>query len=357
MMSRGWMEVDLGALVRNAEALRQRAGVPLIPMVKADAYGLGAVEVARALGAVEPIAFGVATVAEGVELRSARIEQDIIVFTPVLHSEFPLMREARLTPTLGFPESIRAWAELRGPYVLSIDSGMARAGIPWRQASEVRDLVSAHPPVAAFTHYHSADRDDGSMDVQDARFREALSMLPAVPSLVHTDASAAIVRHAKSPWQAIRPGIFMYGVGSGEGAGQQPECVVQVKAPIVEIRDVQPGDSVSYEAAWTASSRRRIATISLGYADGYPRNAGKGGVGVLKGGTAPIVGRVTMDMIMLDVTDVGAEVGDVVTVIGDARATGAPIDVESIGKLAGMSPYEVLTGLRGRLVRTYRAAQ
>jgi alanine racemase len=326
-------------------------------MVKADAYGLGAVEVARALEAVEPLAFGVATVAEGVELRGAGIERDIIVFTPVLQSEFVSMRDAKLTPTLGFPESIRAWAALRAPYVLSIDTGMARAGIPWRQAGDVADLVRAHPPVAAFTHYHSADRNDGSMDTQDARFREALSRLPSVPSLVHTDASAAIVRHSRSPWQAIRPGIFMYGVGSGDGAGQQPECVVQVKAPIVEIREIDAGDSVSYEAAWTASSRRRIATISLGYADGYPRNAGNGGVGVLNTGTAPIAGRVTMDMIMLDVTHVAAQVGDFVTLIGDARATGAPIDVESIGRLAGMSPYEVLTGLRGRLVRAYRAAQ
>jgi alanine racemase len=157
-----------------------------------------------------------------------------------------------------------------------------------------------------------------------------------------------------SEWDAVRPGIFMYGVGSGDDAAIEPEPVVSMKAPIVELRWIEPGDTVSYEATWAASDRRLIATISIGYADGYPRNAGAGGFGVVRGHRAPIAGRVTMDMIMLDVTDVGAHVGDVVTMIGKPSEPGAPLDVHAVAAIASMSPYELLTGLHSRLRRTYR---
>jgi alanine racemase len=353
MLTRGWMEVDLTALVRNARALHDRARAPLIPMVKADAYGLGAVEVTRALEGLDPMAYGVATVAEGRELRKAGITREIVVFTPMLESDFAAAHESGLTPTLGFADQIRSWARYGAPWILSIDTGMARAGLPWREIDGIRDVVAKHPPAAAFTHFHSADRNDGSMDAQETLFREAIARLPKAPPVLHADASAAIVRHGASPFNAIRPGIFMYGVGSGEGAGLFPECVVHVKAPVVELRWVEAGDSVSYEAEWTAPSRRLIATISLGYADGYPRNAGARGVGVVRKRQAPIVGRVTMDMTMLDVTDLGVEIGDTVTMIGNGPDTGAPIDVASVAALATMSPYELLTGLRGRLERSY----
>jgi alanine racemase len=354
MLSRAWMEVDLGALVRNATALGQRAGVPLIPMVKANAYGLGAEQVAHALEQLSPAAYGVATVEEGRELRSAGIDRDIIVFTPLLSDELDDAHSLRLTPTLGFPAEIAKWKKYGAPYVLSIDTGMARAGLPWRDVDSVRQVVAANPPAAAFTHFHSPELDDGSMEVQLERFEAVLQMLPVVPAILHTDSSAAIVRHSRCAHQAVRPGIFLYGVGSGETAAVQPEPVVTVKSRIVELRTVEPGDTVSYDATWTAVRPSVIATIPMGYADGYPRNASNEGYGVVAGKTARIAGRVTMDMIMLDVTGIDPGVGDVVTMIGDPVATGAPVDIASIASFAGMSPYELLTGLRGRLQRTYR---
>ena len=353
MQNRGWIEIDLGALVRNAEALMRRAGVPVIPMVKADAYGLGAVKVAQALETLDPAAFGIATVDEGIELREAGIERPIVIFTPILEAEFRRASEAGLIPTLGSAEAIAKWSDVGGPYDLSIDTGMARAGIPWREIQKVAGLVRRVPPRGAFTHFHSPNLNDASMDEQEERFAAAIALLHQRPSQLHTDSSAAITRHGRSKWDAVRPGIFMYGVSSGEGAGIEPENVVTVKAPIVETRWIEPGDTVSYEAAWTATSRRRIATIALGYADGYPRNAGAGGVGIVRGGVAPIAGRVTMDMIMLDVTDSAAAEGDVVTMIGDGSSLNLPLDIAGVAALAGMSPYEVLTGLRGRLGRTY----
>lgn len=354
MLSRAWMEVDLGALNRNAAALRDRANVPVIPMIKADAYGLGAEQVAHSLETLAPLAYGIATIDEGSQLRAAGITRPLLVFTPILQEEMESANLEKLTPTLGSAAEIEAWTIYGSPYHLSIDTGMARAGVPWREIRFLSAVLRTNPPAGAFTHFHSPQLNDDSMAEQERRFREAIALLPVRPAILHTDSSAAIVRHGRSSWDAVRPGIFMYGVGSGEGAGLEPECVVHVKARIVETRWVEPGDTVSYDATWTASSRRLIATLPLGYADGYPRSAGNVGRAVVRGRIVPIAGRVTMDMIMLDVTDTGAETGDVATVIGDASATGAPIDVASIAALAETSSYELLTGLRSRLRRTYR---
>ena len=353
MLSRGWIEVDLGALVRNAQALQERAGVPLIPMIKAGAYGLGAEQAAHALESLGPVAYGVATVNEGAELRNAGITRPVIIFTPLLESDMEPAFDARLTPTLGSVAEIEAWARYGGAYDLSIDTGMSRAGLPWREMKNVIPVLTRHPPDGAFTHFHSATSVE-SMQQQETRFRKAIALLPARPRVLHTDSSAAITRHGKSEWDAVRPGIFMYGVGSGDGAGLEPECVVQMRAPIVETRWVEPGDTVSYDATWTAPSRRLIATIPLGYADGYPRNASNRGVGVVRQHIVPISGRVTMDMMMFDVTDAGAEIGDIVTIIGNGAETGAPIDVASVAEFAGMSPYELLTDMRGRLRHLYK---
>ncbi len=353
-LDRAWMEVDLGALVRNTVTLRTRAGVPVIPMIKADAYGLGAEQVAHALESLDPWGYGVATVGEGQALRAAGISRPILVFTPLLVDELDAAHVARLTPTIGSAEELAAWAKFGGPYHLSIDTGMARAGLSWRDMNSIAGATSAHPPQGAFTHFHSPGLDDGSMDIQLTRFRDAIAALPVLPHVLHTDSSGAIVRHGKSPWSAVRPGIFMYGVGRGSSAQVQPEPVVHLHARIVELRWVEPGDTVSYDATWTASSRRLIATIPLGYADGYPRALSSAGSGFVRGSSVTVAGRVTMDMTMLDVTDTGAAVGDVVTMIGSPSDGAGLLDIATLASVAAMSPYEVLTGLHSRLRRIYR---
>lgn len=349
---RAWMEVDLDAIVRNAHAAKERAGVPLIPMLKADAYGLGAERVALALEAVEPLAYGIATVAEGKALRQAGIVRPLIVFTPLLPDEYGAARELSLTPTLGSIDEISAWRSIGDAWHLSIDTGMSRAGAEWRDVEKLSDVISSDTPEGAFTHFHSAELNDGSMAEQEERFREALSILPVRPGVLHTDASAAIARHRKSEWDAIRPGIFLYGVGSGPGSAIMPEPVVTVRARIVETRWIEAGDAVSYDATYRAPSRRRIATLPMGYADGYPRILGNRALALTNDGAVPVVGVVTMDMIMLDVTDSAAEVGDDVTLIGREKAN-AGITMERLSELADMSAYEVMTGLRGRLDRFY----
>lgn len=354
-LTRARIEIDLGALQRNGAAAARRAGVPLLPMIKADAYGLGVEAAVRALDRLDPWGYGVATVVEGEELRRLGVARPVVVFTPLLKEDLKRAREARLTPTLGFASEIEAWKQAGGgPWHLSIDTGMSRAGIPWREVATIRNLVGLLPPEGAFTHFHSAELDDGTLELQEKRFREAIATLPSRPPLLHAANSAAIARQGRSAWDLARPGIFLYGVGSGRTAAIQPENVVNLRAPIVEIRNLESGDSVSYGATLRVERPARIATLAVGYADGYPRSL-SGSSSVLVGGTlAPIAGRVTMDMTMIDVTTIKCDVGDVATLIG--RAGDTVLTVERVADDAGMSPYELLTGLRSRVERTYTGA-
>lgn len=349
--ARAWVEVDLGALRRNAEALARRAAVPLLPMVKADAYGLGADAVVRALEPLRPWGYGVATVEEGAALRAGGVERPVLVFTPLLPETFPAARDARLTLALGDADAIREWAGAGGPWHLNVDTGMGRAGVSWRDVAQLRDLARAHPPEGAFTHLHSAERNDGSPEEQERRFEEALRALPARPPVVHVENSPGIERRGSSPWTVVRPGVFLYGVGSGAGAALRPEPVAHLRARVVSLRDLRDGDTVSYGATYRAVGPRRIATAALGYADGYRRALSNRGAMLLHGRRAPVAGLVTMDMTMLDVTDVACAVGDVATAIG--RDGPELLELDEVARTADMSPYELLTGLRLRAERLY----
>ena len=354
-MTRAWVDVDLGALVRNGAALARHAGVPLVPMVKADAYGLGAVSCARALEALDPHGFGVATVSEAAELRAAGIDRRVYVFSPLLPADFAAARAARAVPTLGHPAAIAAWAQGGGgAWHLAIETGMHRAGVRWDTIATVAGLVREHPPEGAFTHFHSAERNDGSWEVQEQRFRDALAVLPVQPQYLHTQNSAGIVRRSPSPWSFVRPGVFLYGVGSGDGAALHPEPVVHVRARVLELHDLNDGDTVSYAASWRSVGSRRVATLGIGYADGYRRSLGNRGSALLNGHRTTVAGVVTMDMTMIDVTDLPCAVGDTVTLVG---RDGGLITVEDVATEADfMSPYELLTGLRQRLPRLCHAA-
>jgi alanine racemase len=345
---RAWVDVDLAALVRNAARIAAHANRPILPMVKADAYGLGAVPAARALEALSPWGLGVATVAEGEALRAAGIARRIVVFTPLLRSELPRARAAGLTPALHRADDVDAWAALGGEaWQLSIDTGMSRAGVRWDALDgALLDAVRRHPPEGAFTHFHSADTDDASRAEQEARFDDAIARLPARPRVLHAENSPGAERASGgSRWDVVRPGVFVYGVSAGERLA--PEPVAHLRARVVDVRDVRAGETVSYGAAWRADGPRRIATVAAGYADGYRRSLSGRGVALLDGRRVPVAGRVTMDMTMLDVTGVPCAVGDVVTLIG--RDGDAVLTVADVAARADLSPYELLTGLRARV--------
>src|ERR1044072_8755624 len=174
-LSRARLEIDLGAIQRNATAVARRAGVPLLPMVKADAYGLGVREIVGALESLQPWGYGIASVDEGQELREAGITKPIVVFTPLLEHDLKRARAARLTPTLGFAHEIEAWRSAGGgAWHFAIDTGMSRAGIPWREVERVRQLLEVMPAEGAFTHFHSSELDDGTMELQENIFGQGI---------------------------------------------------------------------------------------------------------------------------------------------------------------------------------------
>jgi alanine racemase len=352
-LTRAWVEIDLGALLQNGARVTAHTGSRLLPMVKADAYGLGALRVAHALQELDPWGFGVATVLEGDELRRAGIERPIIVFTPLLVDEFDAARRARLTPALGDAASIRVWQRSRLPWQLAVDTGMNRAGVSWREVSALHDLIAAAPPQGVFTHFHSAERNDGSRREQEERFAAVLAELPVRPEMVHAENSPAASRRegSQARWTIARPGVFLYGVGFGENAEIAPEPVVAVRARVVDLRTIEPGDVVSYGATFRAERPTRIATLAIGYADGYRRALSNIGTVLIRGRKARVAGNVTMDMTMCDVTDIECEVGDVATLVG--RDGDELLTIDAVAETGGVSPYELLTGLRSRLPRRY----
>jgi alanine racemase len=337
------LTVDLAAVRGNYRALAARAAAPLLPMVKANAYGMGAEAVARTVAPERPVAFGVATIAEGAALRAAGMLDPIIAFTPSLIADFPQARAAGMTLVLDAPAAIREWTLLGGAWHLQIDTGMSRAGVRWDDAALIAECLGAGgPPAGVFTHLHSAESDAAASAAQVARFAEVVRALPARPALVHVANTAGILRYGAG-WDCARPGVGLYGVNPGDFAWA-PLPVVSLTAPIVALRTVRPGDTVSYGATWTAARASRIATVAAGYADGYPRGV-IGAVASIRGQRAPIVGVVTMDMLMCDVTDLDCELSDEVTLLGDG------ITVADVAAWASRSPYEILTGLNARAAR------
>jgi alanine racemase len=282
------------------------------------------------------------------------ITRPVVVFTPVLETEYERAAAADLTLALGDAATLASWSLTGRPYYLAIDTGMNRAGLPWRDVAGLSDAVRRWPPAAAFTHFHSAELDDGSADEQVARFLDAISSLGVEIPLLHADNSAAAARgiDGRGRWGAIRPGVFLYGVG--RRLGLTPRPVVSLRARIVDLRWIEAGETVSYGATYTAMRRERIATASVGYGDGYPRALSDRATAILHGSRIPQRGLVTMDMTMFDVTDARCEVGDVVTLIG--ADGGEELTIEGIAELAGMSPYELLTGFAARLDRRYMEA-
>jgi alanine racemase len=370
--TRAWVEVDLDALCANAEHVRRTAGpeAKLLPMVKADAYGLGMLPVARALADAFPgpglAGFGVAAVAEGEALRAGGWPGRIVVFSPVAPIEFERAARADLCLCFSDVEALGFYAEVaarlgRRPAVhVEIDTGMGRAGLAWRDAEawgpEVLRRTGTHLRwEGIFTHFHSADEPDlAPAEEQWRRFRAARAVLPPVPPgeeprIVHVANSAAALRLPfRCDW--VRPGIFLYG---GRVGAEPPLQVASLRARVTLIREVPPGTSLGYGATYSAHRAELWGTLGIGYGDGLRRALGPaGGEALVRGRRVPLIGRISMDMTVVDLTDVpDARVGDVATLIGsDGEEI---ISLDRVAEQLGTISYEVLTGLTPRLPRLY----
>jgi alanine racemase len=348
---RAWLDVDLGALVRNARRFAELIRAPLLPMVKANAYGLGAVAVARALEAVEPWGFGVATPEEGLVLRKAGIQRPVVVFSPLRPVDVPTYGPLGLRPVIGDLEALDAWLRFGGgPFHVEIDTGMSRAGFRWHDTAAIdrlrQSLLGASGWEGIFTHFHSADTDPAATRAQAERFEQVLGALGSRPPLVHLASSASAQFESEYRGDLARPGIFLYG---GNAGTLEPEPVARLCARVIALRRLRRGDTVSYGAEARVEADTTIATLSIGYGDGVPRALGSRGRIELNGAIVPIVGRVTMDMIMVDVRDIPVALGDVATLFG-GRVT-----LDRQAALAGTVSYELLTLLTPRIARRYHS--
>jgi alanine racemase len=343
-------------------------------MVKADAYGLGARRVvpalAEALAPEGPWAIGIAAVAEGEALRAWGWRGRVIVFAPAPPGEMERAAAAGLALCFSDVEAVRRWAALaagrgeRLPFHLEVDTGMGRAGLPWSAAAEWGPAVAeAAGDLLAwegcYTHFHSADEPGlEPTDQQWERFRQAVAALPPASEggparALHAANSAAAMRRGGFGADLVRPGIFLYGGEAGPGV--VPEPVVSVRARLALVRDVPAGTTLGYGATYTSRRPERWGTLAIGYADGLPRRLSPaGGSALVHGRRVPLIGRISMDVTVVDLSEVPEAVpGDVATLIG--RDGAEEIRLDEVAGLCGTISYEILTGLGARLPRVYDA--
>ena len=362
--------VDLSAVGDNLRAIRARVGVPVMGIVKANAYGHGLVPVARHLEACGVDRLGVAFVEEGVALRRAGIRLPILVLGGIFGPQVAdyLRHDLEITvSSLDKLRQVEAVAEALGQRArvhLKIDTGMERIGVHSYSCAGFIDAAAASrwcDIVGVYSHLACAD-DPGSpmTDRQVERFAEACAHFTRIgaPMPLRHLANSGGVLHAPGTWlDLVRPGIILYGVlpDPASQATLALRPALSLVSRVVYFKVVRAGGTVSYGATWTAANDTRIATIPVGYGDGYPRALSSRGEVLLRGHRRPIAGRVCMDQFMVDLGPDGTAYNeDEVVLVG--RQDGQAIRVEDIARQAGTIPYEILTGLNERIPRAYVGA-
>ncbi len=321
-------------------------------MVKADAYGCGLAAVAPALWRAGCRTFFVAHLAEGVAARQAVPEATIYVLNGLPPGGADAFLRDDLRPVLGSHDELDAWAQASGgarPAALHVDTGMNRLGLSVPEALALR----ADPRIRAagidlvMSHLVSAELPEDPVNARQIRdFSAARAAFPESPASLAN--SSGIFLGTATHHDLLRPGYALFGGNPTPGHPNPMRPVVRLEAEIVQVRDVAAGTGAGYNHRWVAPGPRRLATLSLGYADGYPRAASGRGHALVGGVACPILGLISMDLIILDVTEApDARRGATAVLIGDA------LDVDSVGRAAGTIGYEILTGLGSRYVRTY----
>ena len=343
------LSVDLRAIAENFRLISKAvAPAEVAAVVKADAYGLGARAVARALAAAGCKAFFVAHVEEGVELRQDLPNATLFVLHGFMPGQASQFTASKLSPVISSLVQLEAWlgAGIPIPYALHVDTGMSRLGLG---ANEVQAAASFATPTLLMSHLACADdAADGHNRAQMEAFKAIARRFPnAWTSLA---ASGGCFLGTDYTCDLVRPGIALYG-GNPRKSGENPmRGVVTLTAPILQVRSIDRGDTVGYGATYVASGPRRLAVAALGYADGLMRTLSNRGHGVIGGIRCPIVGRVSMDLVTLDVSECAAALvqpGAPVEFIGPNQ----PVD--ELARAAGTLPYEILTRLGPRIIRHY----
>jgi alanine racemase len=362
--------IDLGAVVANVRLLRSFApGVRLLAAVKADAYGHGLLPVARALAEAGVDAFGVATPAEALALRGGGVGGLVLLFGPVRAGIADLVA-ADVALTVADRDSLAAveaaGAPGRARVHVKVDTGMGRIGVPPAAAPALVAAVDRSPATeleGVWTHLAAADEPGADelgspTDLALGAFRGLLDALAGDglrPPWAHAANSAALIARRDAALDMVRPGIALYGQPpSAWVASRAPDLrpALRLDAPVTFVKRVQAGTPIGYGGTWVAPRATVVATVRLGYADGYPRALSSRGVAAHRGTRVPLVGRVCMDQVMLDLgPDGDAEVGERVEFIGGAAPSAA-----EVAESAGSFVYELVSGIGLRVARRYLAA-
>jgi alanine racemase len=367
----GILHIDLDALASNWRTLRDRAGgAETAAVVKANAYGIGIEQAVPALGKAGCRTFFVAHLSEAIRARAVAPDATIYVLNGLFAGTGPTYAAYGLRPVLGSFEEIGEWAGFcraegqKRPAAIHVDTGMNRLGLTVPQgltlkdSAELRDFETA----LLMSHFVSAEESDNPLNQQQIEAFEAVrSSLPGIPASLPN--SSGIFLGGKPRYDLVRPGYALYGGNPTPDRNNPMQPVVGLEARIVQLRWVEADHTVGYNGRWLAMEKRRIATLSVGYADGYPRSAsarGKSGEALLAGMTlvaghpCPFAGNVSMDLITIDVTAVPENLvqrGDTVILIGD------DLTIDEVGRLAGTIGYEILTNFGTRYARAYRGVQ
>lgn len=375
-----WAEVSLSTLRRNFRLTQQHVGASIVvcAVVKADAYGHGAVECAHALEEEGAAWLGVTSTDEGVRLREAGITARILLMSGFWRGEEEAVIEHRLTPAVWQRESLELLdrstqalttpGDRAVPVHMKIDTGMSRLGVPRDQVTGFCDILRGFPRIkveGVFTHLASSEVVDAESNAQQlAAFESALAELRSHnvnTKYVHAANSSAIASLPAARYNFVRPGISLYGYAlpfvstSGrpsEIRGLALEPVMTWKTRIIGLRKVGPGGSIGYGSTYRARQPMTLAVLPVGYADGLRRELSSLGRVLVRGAVAPIVGRISMDLTLIDVSSIsGVDVGDEVIILG--RDGEHQLDAWEHATLAQTIPYEILCGISSRVPRRY----
>ncbi len=367
--------VDLNAIKSNYRAIVEHVAADggrapgVIAVVKANAYGHGAAQVARALEDAGANLVACADIEEGATLRAAGVRSEILVFGALSVSDLDGLFDCRLTPTISTPGAARAVQRAAATYRqtvryhLKIDTGMNRLGfrfdnltrtLPELLASENLELA------AVYTHFATADDPESKLFAQQReRFERALEAVKGINTVsafdIHAANSAALLRDSRVWYDHVRPGLLLYGIVPPPLASTvQLRPALSLTSRIVAVKGVRDGEGVGYGVKFTAAGPRTIAIVPAGYADGLDlRLAGRGAV-LIRGRRAPIVGSVCMDMLMADVTGLEVSPGDEVVILGSqGPGADARIDVREMAAQIGTIPWEILCRIGTRIERVY----
>jgi len=362
-LTSGRLTVDLAALARNWRALdKVSSGALTAAVVKADAYGTGLVAASKAFFAAGARFFFTATPDEAITVRATLPKAHVFVLDGLFPGLADLYIEERLMPVLSSLSMLEEWLAAcvarneAFPAALHFDTGMNRLGFRLNEASIVRRQIDAvgFAPQVVMSHLACADQPNHEKNrTQLALFQSVMAQFPNIPASLAN--SAGLMTGRDYHFQMVRPGIALYGGRAVNGRHNPMSPAVTLEVPILQIKDIKTGEQVGYGATYTLNRDSRIAILALGYADGFFRhlsgtNTHPGGKVAVRGRIVPVIGRISMDLTIVDITDLGPDMplpGEMVEVLGPN------ISVDDQADIAGTIGYEILTALKGRYARTY----